>query len=57
MSEIFGCVRQCASEGGAVKKNIEFVNHCISDKRKRFEVPLDQAGMTCDVVELLNEWH
>ena len=55
MSEIFGCVRQCASEGGVVKKNIEFVNHCISDKRKRFEVPLDQAGMTCDVVELLNE--
>ena len=47
MLEIFVCVRQCVSEGGVVKKNNEFANDCICDKRKRFEITLDQAGMTC----------
>ena len=58
MSEILYCevwVRQCVIEDGVVKENIEFADDCISDIRKRFEIPLDQAGMTCDDVELLNE--
>ena len=56
MSESLGCVKQCVSEVGVVKKNNEFANDCISDKRKRFEISLDQACMACGVVELLNEW-